>query len=99
MEARSPIVLSRTRIYPAVRIALASLGIVLAAAWLAERTTLITSNPLAAVSELLVAHPFVVAGGSPVWPQPLVRLPGLTDPVDAHRAAMGCGRPHDAHRF
>jgi hypothetical protein len=36
---------------------------VLAAAWLAERRTLITSNPLAGVSELLVAHPFVVAGG------------------------------------
>jgi hypothetical protein len=57
----SLIVLSRTRRYPAVRIALAGLGIVLAAAWLAERTTLITSNPLDTISTALVAHPFMVA--------------------------------------
>lgn len=58
----SLLVLSRTRFYPAVRVTLAGAGIVLAAAWLAERTTLIGSNPLNAVTDALVAHPFVVAG-------------------------------------
>jgi HupE / UreJ protein len=91
----SLIVLSRTRIYSAVRTALASLGIVLAAAWMAERTTLITSNPLAGVSELLVAHPFVVAGGLAGLAAAAWAVPRLADPVDAHRAATGCGRPHD----
>jgi HupE / UreJ protein len=57
----SLIVLSRTRLYPTVRIALAGVGIVLASAWLAERTTLITSNPLDTISTTLVAHPFPVA--------------------------------------
>ena len=57
----SLLVLSRTRLYPTVRIALAGLGVVAAAAWLAERTTLIASNPLDDVSEALVAHPFGVA--------------------------------------
>jgi HupE / UreJ protein len=91
----SLIVLSRTRIYSAVRIALASLGIVLAAAWLAERTTLITSNPLAGVSELLVAHPFVVPGGLAGLAAAAWAVARLADPVDAHRAATGCGRRHD----
>jgi hypothetical protein len=91
----SLIVLSRTRIYPAVRIALASLGIVLAAAWLAERTTLITSNPLAGVSELLVAHPFVVAGGLAGLAAGDWAVPRLADPVDAQCAQTGCGRPRD----
>ncbi len=58
----SLLVLSRTRAYPAVRVTLAGAGIVLASAWLAERTTLISSNPLNVVTEALVAHPFVVAG-------------------------------------
>jgi len=57
----SLMVLSRTRPYPAVRVTLASSGIVLAAAWLAERTTLIAFNPLDGISTALVAHPFVVA--------------------------------------
>jgi hypothetical protein len=54
-------VLSRTQLYPAIRVTLASSGILLAAAWLAERTTLITSNPIDGVSTALVTHPFVVA--------------------------------------
>ena len=58
----SLIVLSRTRFYPAVRVTLACIGIVLAAAWLAERTTttLLTPNPLDSISATLVAHPFLV---------------------------------------
>jgi hypothetical protein len=53
--------LSRTRLYPAVRTILAGCGIVLASAWLAERTTVLTANPLEPISTALVAHPFVVA--------------------------------------
>ena len=57
----SLIVLSATRIYPAVRSVLAILGILLAAAWLAERTTLIRTNPFDVVAKILVEHPFHVA--------------------------------------
>jgi hypothetical protein len=57
----SLLILSRTRIYPAVRTGLAGVGVVLAAAWLAERTTLIARNPLGAVPDLLVEHPFAAA--------------------------------------
>jgi len=57
----SLMVLSRTPIYPVVRTALAGAGVVLAAAWLAERTTLISANPLEGISVALVAHPFSVA--------------------------------------
>ncbi|MFE6482144.1 HupE/UreJ family protein [Streptomyces sp. NPDC057757] len=58
----SLLVLSRTRVYPAVRLGVAAIGIVLAAAWLAERTTLLPNNPLNHVTDTLVAHPFAVAG-------------------------------------
>ena len=54
-------VLSRTRLYPAVRIVLAGSGCVLAAFWLAERTTLISANPVEEVSAALVAHPMSAA--------------------------------------
>lgn len=57
----SLLVLSRTRSYPAIRTTLAGAGIVLAAAWLAERTTLISTNPLDGISAALVTHPFLVA--------------------------------------
>jgi hypothetical protein len=57
----SLMMLSRTRLYPAVRVTLASAGIILATAWLAERTRLITANPLEPISTTLVAHPFAVA--------------------------------------
>jgi hypothetical protein len=53
----SLMVLSRTRLYPGVRIVLAAAGAVLAAAWLAERTTLISGNPLNGVADALIAHP------------------------------------------
>lgn len=55
-------VLSQTRAYTALRTALAVLGLVLSAAWLLERTTLLGSDPLAAVSTAAVEHPFAVAG-------------------------------------
>jgi hypothetical protein len=57
----SLLALSRTQLYPAVRAEVASGGIVLAAAWLAERTTLITVNLLDGVAAALVAHPFILA--------------------------------------
>jgi hypothetical protein len=56
----SLLVLSRTSVYPAVRVTIAGVGVVLAAAWLAERTTLISVNPLEPISAALVAHPFAV---------------------------------------
>jgi len=58
----SLLVLSQTRIYPAARLTVATIGIVLAAAWLAERTTLLPDNPLNHISDALIAHPFLVAG-------------------------------------
>ncbi len=58
----SLMVLSRTRVYPAVRIALAGIGVVLAGAWLAERTTLTATNPLEPLAAALVTHSYVVAG-------------------------------------
>jgi hypothetical protein len=76
----SLILLSRTRLYTAVRTTIAGGAVVLAAAWLAERTTLLSNNPLNIVSDQLVAHPFaiasalaIVAGAS--WLIPNLRLP------------------------
>jgi hypothetical protein len=76
----SLLALSRSRLYPAVRITLASGGMVLAAAWLAERTTLISVNPLDAMAEGVVAHPFVVAATlacltAVAWSVPALRGP------------------------
>lgn len=53
--------LSRTAAYPAIRIGMAGLGLLLSGGWLLERTALILFDPLEAVSEGLVSHPFVVA--------------------------------------
>jgi HupE / UreJ protein len=55
-------VLSQTRAYGVLRPGLALFGLVLAAAWLLERTTLIGSDPFAAVSTAAIDHPFTVAG-------------------------------------
>jgi hypothetical protein len=57
----SLMVFSRTQIYPGIRIGLAGFGIVLATAWLAERTTLISSNPLEGISTAMIAQPLLVA--------------------------------------
>ena len=56
-------VLSQTRAYDVLRPALGLFGLVLSGAWLLERTTLIGSDPFAAVSTAAVDHPFTVAGG------------------------------------
>jgi hypothetical protein len=56
----SLIVLSRSRAYPVVRTALAGLGILLAAVWLAQRTALIATDPFDGLSETLVRHPLVL---------------------------------------
>ncbi|WP_197677144.1 HupE/UreJ family protein [Friedmanniella luteola] len=56
----SLMVLSRTSVYPAARTVQAGSGVLLAAAWLAERTTLLRTNPLAPLPDALVAHPLVV---------------------------------------
>jgi hypothetical protein len=73
----SLMLLSRTQLYPAVRTAGASLGIVLAAAWLAERTTLITKNPLEGVSTALVEHPFLAAATLAIAAVAAWAVPGL----------------------
>lgn len=54
-------VLSRTRIYPAVRIGGGLFGAVLSSAWLLDRTSLIGSDPFESLSTALVEHPFTVA--------------------------------------
>ncbi|GAA2608015.1 HupE/UreJ family protein [Paractinoplanes durhamensis] len=57
----SLLILARTRAYPWIRLGSAGTGLVLAAAWFAERTTLISTNPLNGVADQLVEHPFVLA--------------------------------------
>ncbi|WNV89586.1 HupE/UreJ family protein [Umezawaea sp. Da 62-37] len=59
----SLLLLARTPAYPFARVAIAGTGVVLAAAWLAERTTLLSTNPLGAVADVLVERPFLLAGG------------------------------------
>jgi hypothetical protein len=81
----SLLVLSRTRLYPAVRLGAAGVGIVLAATWLAERTTLFPDNPLNPVSDALIAHPFVVAGtvaavAAITWAVPGLRVKHALNP-------------------
>jgi hypothetical protein len=76
----SLLALSRTQLYPAARIALAGFGIVLAAAWLAERTTLIPADPLERVSTMLVAHPFIVAATLACLAAGTWAVPGLRNP-------------------
>ena len=85
----SLLLLSRTRAYPATRLALAGGGIVLAAAWLAERTTLIGRDPLEPVTDGLISHPLAVAAALALlavaaWAVP---RPGRTALVP------GAGRP------
>ena len=54
--------LSRTGAYGVLRVGLALAGVVLAGAWLLERSGLIGADPLDGVTNALIAHPFVVAG-------------------------------------
>ena len=85
----SLLVLSRTRLYPAARITLAGIGIVLAAAWLAERTTLLPSNPLNPLSDTLVQHPFVIAAALATAAAISWVVPGLrTSPASTEQRLM-----------
>ena len=90
----SLIVLSRIRLYPALRVGLAGYGVILATAWLAERTTLISSNPLEPIPEALVAHPFVWAGALALLAAVLRSVPGCraiparSAPVDTEATAQ-----------
>jgi len=83
--------LSRTMIYPGVRIALASAGAVLAAGWLVERVSGVAIGPLDAVSTALVEHPFAVAGALAAvtalagWGLPRLRPAATDDPRPAAR--------------
>lgn len=55
--------LSRTDLYPEVRITLATVGIVLATAWLLERTEVLGTDPFDGITNSLVEHQFVGASG------------------------------------
>jgi hypothetical protein len=55
-------VLSRTRAYPAVRIAAAGLALTAATGWAVDRLGVL-ANPLAAVEDLAIGHPEVVVLG------------------------------------
>ncbi|MCM3886079.1 HupE/UreJ family protein [Frankia sp. R82] len=59
----SLILISRTVVHPVLRIAVALLGAVLAAAWFAQRSGLMPGDPLEPVGELLVEHPLILAAG------------------------------------
>ena len=72
----SLIPLSRTCAYPVVRIGLATAGVVLAGAWLAERTALISANPLEGVSTSLTAHPVMVVGSLALLAAVGINVPG-----------------------
>jgi HupE / UreJ protein len=57
----SLILLSRTTLYPAFRVGVASLGAFLATGWLLARIGIISNNPLEGVADLLVDHPIPLA--------------------------------------
>lgn len=59
----SLILLSGHPIYAVLRTALSATGGLLAAGWLATRVGLIPNNPLEPLGDLLVDHPFALAGG------------------------------------
>jgi len=84
----SLLLLSRTRVHSPARITVAAIGIILAAAWLAERTTLISSNPLNTVSDQLTQHPFIIAAALAIaavaaWSIPAMRTPSIDSPARA----------------
>lgn len=56
----SLVVLSRSGVYATVRTGLAVSGVVFAAGWLAERTTVIDVDPFESISTTLVSHPWAV---------------------------------------
>jgi HupE / UreJ protein len=58
----SLVLLSTTGAYPICRTALAVIGALLAGGWLAARSGLIASDPLEPIGNILVEHPFSLAG-------------------------------------
>ncbi|MEU9310250.1 HupE/UreJ family protein [Streptomyces sp. NPDC048256] len=58
----SLIVLSRTSVYPAFRIAVAVIGLVFSVSWMLERATLTAGDPFEGAQTWLVGHPLLVAG-------------------------------------
>jgi hypothetical protein len=88
----SLLILSRTRVYPAARVTVAAIGIVLAAAWLAERTTVISSNPFNAVSEQLTQHPLIIAAALAVAAVTAWSTPGLRTLPPGSRTQAGAGK-------
>lgn len=58
----SLLVLSRTTVYPAFRIAVAVIGLVFSVSWMLERATLTAGDPFEGAQTWLVGHPLVVAG-------------------------------------
>jgi HupE / UreJ protein len=97
MVMPSLIVLSRTQAYPVVRVAVAGFGVILAMAWLAERTTLMSTNPLEPISEALAGHPFLAAatlavGAAVTWSVPQWRAtapPATNDATVPNSVAAG----------
>jgi hypothetical protein len=81
----SLLLLSRTTAYTPIRVSIAGVGIVLAATWLAERTTLIPTSPFEFLSDAFVAHPFVVSGAVAavavtIWCIPQLRYQSAPEP-------------------
>ena len=89
----SMMLLSRTRAYRGVRIALAAAGLILAGGWFGERTTMLAHNPFEGVSEALVANPFLVAASLAAmsvlaWLLPALRLPHDHPDVESSQRAL-----------
>ena len=88
----SLLVLARTRAYPAVRTALAVVGLVFSASWVLERTGLSPADPFVGAQGWLVAHPLVVVAvlaalALAAWiTLPVRRRP--SDPIGAARGRM-----------
>jgi HupE / UreJ protein len=57
----SLVLLSRTILYPALRICIAGIGGALATGWLIERVGLISRNPLEGIADLVANHPLDLA--------------------------------------
>ncbi|TQJ54637.1 HupE/UreJ family protein [Streptomyces sp. SLBN-115] len=58
----SLLVLSRTTVYPAFRIAVAVIGLVFSVSWMLERAKLTAGDPFEGAQTWLVGHPLLVAG-------------------------------------
>ncbi|MGW0580541.1 HupE/UreJ family protein [Streptomyces sp. NPDC002920] len=70
----SLLALARTALYPAFRIALASVGLLFSASWMLERAALTSSDPFEGVQTWLVGHPLTVAASLAVLAVGALRL-------------------------